>query len=547
MKIISNIRNNPRRLLIIVSAVFLFLACFILLSEHTIGHYIIESAYKGESLSILNSTITGQSENPLSIYLAEMDRLTWRSSLLLVLISVVSGIAYFLPSHLLRWFAYIVAVLTPPVYMMLFIAEYQIDLPVDDHWKVLSLLDRLRDGTLNFEDIWQQDGEHRMFIAKIIMLSLAHISNWNVSYEIFFNVCLLIALFVAISLHLIRATKHMGHDVKMWPFMMISILIFSLSQWENFFLPMQWFVVVVSVVVGILVLANSGQSWVSFAVGIGLGVIATYSSAHGLLYWPIGLAVLITVDWTKRGRMIRECMIWTAVSVVVIFFFFYGLEREETGNMIALLYSQPLDYIQYVMVYIGAPIVRAEEWALLIGVIGIITFLALGSRVTAARPALRRYLVPYVAIGLFAIGSAILTALGRLEWYGIRNALSSRYITVSLIFWVGLVGLVFHECSNSGKPAEQDEEKKRFAGYALTVGCCALILVSMVNAYTWRTGAVWNQFRYLKPARDHVMSVEEGFWRDDIIQRLDRLSPPETIKERLKKLKRQRLAAFRDR
>lgn len=535
---------EPKRPLFFVwSALFLVIVALLAeLAASVVGHRLIESAYQGKSLYFLNALITGQDTHSLAEYLAYFDNVARTVTLTSLLLSALSVVAYLLPMQTRLWLPYVIVALAPALYALYFIARYHIDLPVEDHWALLSLIHDLRSGNLTFEELWRPHNEQRMFFPKLVMLMIADASDWNVSLELAFNAALLVALFVIICMHMILTAKYLQLRIEKWPFPILSMFLFSLVQWESFFLPMQWYMLSLSIVIGMLSLSRASQSGAAYAVGIGCGIFATFSSAHGLLYWPLGLALL----WLNQDRLqvrVIQTIVWILISVVSYWLYFDNLGKSVSPGIFLLLKERPDDVLRFVLIFLGAPIFADEIWSSGFGIAGMGLFVMLGVWIAAFRPAIRVPVAPYFALGLFVIGSGLLTAVGRLEEFGLQRAHESSYGTIYLLFWVALVVLVYFAFAvNSKQPARISTSLKA----SMIGSICLAAFMSLIGAQAFQyKAAVWTQSRLREPARTHVISVQPDYWRDDIVRGLWVGVDTETIKQNLDILRQDQLAAFR--
>lgn len=94
-------------------------------------------------------------------------------------------------------------------------------------------------------------------------------------------------------------------------------------------------------------------------------------------------------------------------------------------------------FVLYVLNYLGAGVSRlatalAPVWAVL----------ALGTAAWTAVRHWHRKLLPWLALMLFAVGCAMLTALGRAAEFGPDHAFVTRYVSFSSLFWFGWMGLM---------------------------------------------------------------------------------------------------------
>src|SRR5207248_2771335 len=90
---------------------------------------------------------------------------------------------------------------------------------------------------------------------------------------------------------------------------------------------------------------------------------------------------------------------------------------------------------------------------------------------------LRKRSLPWVTFGLFALASAALCALGRRPYLPSRQALESRYSTVSVFLIVSLVGLLVL----IGRDLRDSGQRRAKALSFAIVGIAALVAGYVVN------------------------------------------------------------------
>ena len=78
--------------------------------------------------------------------------------------------------------------LVPFVFLVLLVRRCYVDVPVWDEWEVIWRLQRLREGTFTFVDLWGQHNEHRPLFGILAMMTLVRASQWNVAVEVAANV-----------------------------------------------------------------------------------------------------------------------------------------------------------------------------------------------------------------------------------------------------------------------------------------------------------------------------------------------------------------------
>ncbi len=132
-----------------------------------------------------------------------------------------------------------------------------------------------------------------------------------------------------------------------------------------------------------------------------------------------------------------------------------------------------------------------------------------------------------VLLGVYVVLGAALTGMAR-SGIGVGQALSSRYISISSLFWVGTIVL--------GQVAAQGFGR-RVRGLALCAGVCIFLLLGYNARFGWLQWTERYDFRL--PARAELISGNN----EDMLQRLH--PDPKVVLERREILRKHRLSVFR--
>jgi hypothetical protein len=338
-----------------------------------------------------------------------------------------------------RWVCFLLALL-PIAAIVRLISRYAINIPWGDEWSLIPLIRKSYEHQLMLADLFRQHNEHRIVIPKLIYLGFARWTHWNVVAEMFFSVLLCCTTSAGIYLLLERTVSGTSRKrVLLWA--LINLLIFAPVQAENWLWGFQIQMFIPNLcLVGCLVLLTSRLTDAHKMIGAALvATIATFSFGGGVLLWPvIALYLLFTHE---RARWLVG---WSAGFVVVALVYFTGYKRAsiagpELGNQ--------LDHLVYFTSFLGIALSRSSlstNAAITTAFIGAIAFLLyliavwLCSKLSIKA---RASAAPWLAFGAYAIASAALAASMRVS-AGPQQALNSRYATISLNLYVGLIGLV---------------------------------------------------------------------------------------------------------
>jgi hypothetical protein len=454
-----------------------------------------------------------------------------------------------------------VLALVPLAALVWLVAQYAVAVPYWDQWELVPLLDKSYHGELTFSDLWAQHNEHRLLFPQIIMLTLARLTGWDIRFELALNIAIAIALF-AVFVHQVKITgRKLGIAGWPWAVPAISLAVFSLAQYQNWLWgwQMQMLLNLLAVVGGIVLLANGPFHWGRFAAAAMLGIVATYSFANGMLFWPIGLALLFVTP-AGAGEKRAGIIGWILISALTLGFYFYRYQPPEGHPPLSLIFKIPFEYAAFVLKYIGnlcaqyvgGSVAADGDFALAFGLAAIVAWGWSGGMLIRKRIADARTLLPYFALSLYSFASALMTGAGRVG-FGSNQAIYSRYSTMVVPLWVCLIVLLFLLRQGEAKtapdhsaPPERSNRPvpavaKIAAGWALLAAITFLALGSVCaieGARDFSRLRAYGRICLLNLANPGAAIDLNG---------LSLLYPrPEVIRDRCPVLVKHRLSVFRD-
>jgi len=250
-----------------------------------------------------------------------------------------------------------------------------------------------------------------------------------------------------------------------------------------------------------------------------VGFLGALSYSTNLSLWP----ALIVAALLLR-RPLRHLVVIAAVgaAVYVVFFHFFRPlpwhPKMET--------SHPLVLLHYTFTYLGNLFSAHIERAAILGGIGLLGCVAFASRAVVSRSReLQRRCAPWLGLQVYVLGNAIGTAVGR-SGFGIGQALSSRYSSLSTLFWIAELALlvVILMC---GRPAREQHRRWLPATAPLLAAAFLLALtyhhgLAVYRGYLGRAASQplaaeavrrgipdWEVLRTLTPAPEQIRPV----WR----------------------------------
>lgn len=342
-------------------------------------------------------------------------------------------------------------ILSPLIYLLIYTVYYHVNIPWGDQWIMcFNYFRESEDGFTILRRLWIPHNSHRLFFPKSIMLCMGYLSHWNIGWEIAVNILLSAMSFGVLWLYL----KRLSGSVRFYGFPVLlfglSVMVFSLSQWENFLWGWQIaiFLNIFSVLLGFYLVSGERFGTGNFIFAMILGFIGTHSFGTGLAFWPVCFILLLFRKIDSRELKMRVLVLFAVITVLVIFSYSYGLMfnpymAKSQGTMHQLA-GKPLYFTHFFLVLMGSPIANYHSGlSALWGFSGIIGFFSLCYFVLKEKEVNRHLVLPVIGFGLYALIGAFLIAMGRARLNGVAPALNSRYITITNLLWMSDFILLF--------------------------------------------------------------------------------------------------------
>lgn len=354
--------------------------------------------------------------------------------------------------------------------------RYYTPAPYLDYWRTAQMLQSYQ--TFAFHVFWIQHNEHRILVQEIVFA----LDSLVLHGKQILPLALSFACYVVSWIALVWAfwsDRQAPGPVRLGGALVAGIVM----GWQgsavilaNSFL-LQWTLSEAAVILSLTFLMRLKESGRNrYLVGVSVfAVIATYSTANGLLAWPMLLAGALILS-IRRAQLIAL----TCVGIVSIAVFFIGYQFTSRLSVMNLI-RHPVYLLEFLGSYLAVPFsVVGPVWfgaALGIAAMCILAVLA----VVAARLGLVTSRPAMVLFGsyLYAVMTGVLIAAGRMdpELVDIANAKYSRYIGQPLVAWAAFILLCVWLCARL---------KRRMAEpYVLMLVFSALILIGFSKLDGW--------------------------------------------------------------
>lgn len=425
----------------------------------------------------------------------------------------------------------------PIIQMVLLMTQEAFRIPFIDSWYAdIYVMQRFLEGTLTVGDLFASHNGHVIVLQRIIvLLSMLFAQYREPVLLVFYFACTLLSWFL-LTAAFVKVAAHQRAILIAVP---LAAMLFAPSQYDNYVTAFQ----------GVFLLAQLGYALVVWAcltqrgnrrvILVILGVLlAVWSQFSGNALWlaaPLGL-------WAVGERRLRVFALFTLIAaanlVVYAQSFFSGPARM--GEDLIRRLTEDAAILRLTAVFLGAParvdmlwIQQAHDDGFIMTrlafVLGVSALAALFGLSLVARRTPGVWLVPI----LYSLGSAVSLAMTNVQ--AMDNIFWSKYTTVAIPFWVGMVGFVATLVLNCSKPI-------RTVASGVVAAVTALFWLQMPSSFDIPHNARFSEqcviayeVRPVECDRPFTLSI-----------RTDEPAVQEEIRERIVFLREHRLSLFAD-
>ena len=337
------------------------------------------------------------------------------------------------------------------------------NLSSDDGNFINKFLGQVLEGTYHWQNFPRDTffDPHSLLFPGLVYLGLAYFADSNVYVALYLGL-----LLAAVKLLLLHSALTQTNQTRkgwerwlLWP--LLAALVFSVSQISSFEHSMPAVTGGLSslgFVLGVWGLTRFPAQWRGVTLMVVGGVVASFSSGAGLVMWPIFLLGLIFLGFRKVGHY-AFWLTAAALSAVPYLYFLFIYPRPGSHQ------STLLSVFNYLFVIdtLGRPFVNGTGLnysrmpiSVWIGSLGIALFVIILSLLILLDRERRKLTLAQSAPALMLIAFALLTTW-QISLF--RDQIAPWYTTLSIVFWIGLLGLTYVLWVNHATNAAQGRQR----------------------------------------------------------------------------------------
>ena len=341
------------------------------------------------------------------------------------------------PVRCLVW----VAILGPPSFLLVAIQHGALTHPFSDYCKLIPLVEKLQDGSLAIADLFAPLNQNRPATWRALVLANAWLTGWDIRSEYFYLVAALVGAFLVQVRLLARSCAGCSRERMLALVAVLSIVSFSPAAHNDHWWSMllQFDMGHLFMVIAFALVSGHGGRWRDQVLAAAACWLATYTVTNGLVAF-VACAMVAQLFSPEPRRFTALALFWIANVALAVTLYVPGLPDLDRGL------PSLGQWLVFTAAYIGSPAAsivwfpfqsqfdlpdrgvvtatNAVVGAVLMALLVARAFDVVRSRdrSTAARA--------FSAFALFAVGSAMLTGLGRADLgeSGVANANASRFV-----------------------------------------------------------------------------------------------------------------------
>ena len=340
-------------------------------------------------------------------------------------------------------------VLSPAIFLIFIIMKYAVSLPVMDDWVIGKFIYKATTEGFSISDLLEQANESREFFPRLIFYLISKLFYWDVRFQMGFT--FILACIISFNIFKLSVATVKGNSIQQLTLIFFAnILIFSPLQYQNWLWGIQSivFIPMVCLSTALIVLYSSLSLNIKIFISIMLSTIATFSYANGMICWLLLLPFILNeLSRTSKNNTLLlifyvSCMLFNYIL------YFIDYNKPPYHPPLDYVFYHPLDAIMYFFTFIGSSVGAGSFnepllLSIVFGVILVSVFVMFSTIIlkSISKNDIFHNSFPWLLIGGYSLGSALLTTIGRSGFGAIVQALDSRYITFSTYLPVSLLFL----------------------------------------------------------------------------------------------------------
>ena len=354
----------------------------------------------------------------------------------------------------------------PALVLLADIHAFAVNVPFMDDWQFVPLLEKAKNGTLTFQELFAPHDEHRLLLPRIIIIASMFATGGDYRAQSFITFAVVAVVSICILWLMMRLNGSRNSVLLAWG--LANVALFSPIQFHNWLWPMQfaYFLPYTFLALCFCTLYIRIPALPKFVMAAVFALAGNFSFVQGNLIWPAVLPlILFAPGILAKGARRNFAVAWVFLGALAVTLYFWGLERNSaapeyayghkgippTMSTLHLLREHPANTISRMGLFIlgmfgnsvsrGFPVSSNLIFSQICGSIVLIVA-AIGLVVAWRRGLFLNRALPWACLLLFTFLTAALVCVGRV-WRNDAQPLTPRYTTFGALCVVSLIALLY--------------------------------------------------------------------------------------------------------
>lgn len=326
----------------------------------------------------------------------------------------------------------------PPLLGAIFIYCYGANLIMFDEFDFVPLV--TTDSMPSLGVFFEQHNEHRVFFPAILYRIISRLTSLNTFALLYVSFLFVSSVYFLVVVY---AKNILPKKLACLLGLFSGFLLFHPMQYENalwgfqitFYMTLVFslFAIYLFSVAVSLPDKSTSKYKIYFALSMFAAIIASFSSAQGLLSWAAIVFVWAIQDRTGMFKT-KLFYLWAVVTLAVWTLYFHHYAKPTHHPSLMAISTQPFGFVQYFLSFLGSPF-RYKTFSQLQGFMVIV--MCVYVMVYAFRCRQPKLLFP-IGVIIFSLLAGLSISVGR-SGFGWKQSLASRYTSFSILAFLGAV------------------------------------------------------------------------------------------------------------
>lgn len=223
-----------------------------------------------------------------------------------------------------------------------------------DEWALVPTLKQYQAQGLSFDLLFKQHNEHRLFFPRLFYLETFQFTYMNSLFYMYFNAFMLCTEFLCMYLIAKRQFNFSFRNIPIW-LIIVPLFVFNFRQSQNviwafqiaFYMVLTFAVMTLYFIEKIFDSTKPASKFIFLIFGLVCAVIATFSSAMGLMVWLAG-GIQIFIKSLHNKKMAKWLFLaaWVVITAVAFYVYNHGL-KSSIPDDVKYAISHPFNFIHF--------------------------------------------------------------------------------------------------------------------------------------------------------------------------------------------------------